>query len=122
MGYLARRGGLSCDNLLSADVVIADGNFVTCSEDRERDLFWGIRGGGNFGVVTSFEYRLHPVADIFGGPVFFPLDGDVVRSYRDFIGKAPEELGAIFAFTMAPPLPFLPEAWHGKPVSAVVGG
>ena len=121
MGYLARRCGLSCDNLLSADVVTADGNFVTCSEDRERDLFWGIRGGGgNFGIVTSFEYRLHPVADIFGGPVFFPLDGDVVRSYRDFIGKAPEELGAIFAFTMAPPLPFLPEAWHGKPVSAVV--
>ncbi len=121
MGYLTRRCGLSCDNLLSADVVTADGEFVTCNEEREKDLFWAIRGGGgNFGVVTSFQYRLHPVADIFGGPTFFPLDGDVVRSYRKFIVNAPEELGAVFAFTMAPPLPFLPEEWHGKPVAAMV--
>ena len=121
MGYLARRGGLSCDNLLSADVVTADGAFVTVSEDQEKDLFWAIRGGGgNFGVVTAFDFRLHPVADIFGGPTFFPVNGDVLRSYRDFIGGAPEELGAVFAFTLAPPLPFLPEPWHGKPVAAVI--
>jgi FAD/FMN-containing dehydrogenase len=121
IGYLARRCGLSCDNLLSANVVTADGTFVTCSDDRERDLFWAIRGGGgNFGVVTSFEYRLHPVADIFGGPTFFPIDGEVMHRYCDFIVKAPEELGAIFALTMAPPLPFVREAWHGKPVLAVV--
>lgn len=121
IGYLTRRCGLSCDNLLSADVVTAEGAFVTCSAEREEDLFWAIRGGGgNFGVVTSFEFRLHPVADILGGPIFFPLDGAVVSAYRDFILDAPEELGALFAFTMAAPLPFLPEKWHGKPVSAVI--
>lgn len=121
MGYLTRRCGLSCDNLLSADVVTADGSFLTCSEDRNPDLFWAIRGGGgNFGVVTSFEYRLHRVADIYGGPTFFVPDGDVLRRYREFILNAPEELGAIFAFTKAPPLPFLPPEWHGKPVAAVI--
>jgi FAD/FMN-containing dehydrogenase len=121
MGYLTRRCGLSCDNLLSADVVLADGSFVSCNAERDKDLFWAIRGGGgNFGVVTSFEFRLHPVAGIFGGPTFFPVDGGVLRGYRDFIAGAPEELGAIFAFTVAPPLPFLPEQWHGKPVSAVI--
>jgi FAD/FMN-containing dehydrogenase len=121
LGYLSRRCGFSCDNLVSADVVLADGTFVTCSEHSEEDLFWAIRGGGgNFGVVTSFEFRLHPVAEIFGGPTFFPLDAGVVRHYQSFIRKAPEELGAIFAFTMAPPLPFLPAEWHGKPVAAVV--
>lgn len=121
IGYLTRRCGLSCDNLLSADVVTAEGAFITCSAEREEDLFWAIRGGGgNFGVVTSFEFRLHPVADILGGPIFFPLDGEVVSAYRNFILDAPEELGALFAFTMAAPLPFLPEKWHGKPVSAVI--
>lgn len=121
MGYLTRRCGLSCDNLLSADVVTADGAFRTCSAEREEDLFWALRGGGgNFGVVTSFEFRLHPIADIVGGPIFFPLAGDVVSAYRDFIIDAPEELGALFAFTMAAPLPFVPEKWHGKPVTAVI--
>ena len=120
-GYLARGCGLSCDNLLSADVVTADGSFLTCSEGRNEDLVWAIRGGGgNFGVVTSFEFRLHEVTDILGGPTFFPVDGDILRGYRGFIPDAPEKLGAVFAFTMAPPLPFLPEAWHGKPVAAVV--
>jgi hypothetical protein len=80
LGYLVRSCGLSCDNLISADVVTADGSIVTCNEERNEDLFWALRGGGgNFGVVTSFEYRLHPVADILGGPKFFPLDGDVLR-------------------------------------------
>jgi FAD/FMN-containing dehydrogenase len=121
MGYLNRRFGLSCDNLLSADVVTADGTFVTCSANREKDLFWALRGGGgNFGVVTSFEFRLHAVADIFGGPTFFPIDADVLRAYRGFILEAPEELGALFGFTMAAPLAFLPKEWHGRPVSAVI--
>jgi FAD/FMN-containing dehydrogenase len=121
MGYLARRCGLACDNLLSADVVTADGRFVTCDAGRHPDLFWAIRGGGgNFGVVTSFELRLHPVGDIFGGPTFYALDGGVLRGYRDFMRHAPHDLGAVCALTMAPPLPFLPQAWHGRPVVAVV--
>ncbi|HVR28471.1 MAG TPA: FAD-binding oxidoreductase [Thermoanaerobaculia bacterium] len=121
MGYLSRRCGLSCDNLVSADVVTADGRFVTCSETREEDLFWALRGGGgNFGVVTSFEYRLHQVGDIYGGAIFFPVEGDILRSFQDRIAGAPRKLGAVFAFTKAAPLPFLPAEWHGKPVCAVI--
>jgi FAD/FMN-containing dehydrogenase len=121
MGYLARRCGLSCDNLLSADVVTADGRLVTCDARRHADLFWAIRGGGgNFGVVTSFELGLHPVGDIVGGPTFYPLDGGVLRGYRDFMRRAPVDVGAVCAVTLAPPLPFLPDAWHGKPVVAVI--
>jgi FAD/FMN-containing dehydrogenase len=121
LGYLARQCGLSCDNLVSADVVLADGSFVACSEAEHADLFWALRGGGgNFGVVTSFEFRLHPVAHVTAGPTFYPLDGDVVRNYRDFIPSAPERLGAVLALTMAPPLPFLPGEWHGRPVAAVI--
>jgi FAD/FMN-containing dehydrogenase len=106
---------------MSADVVTADGALVTCSDSLNEDLYWAIRGGGgNFGIVTSFEYRLHPVADIFGGPMFYPLDGNVLRAFSEFICDAPEELGAIFAFTLAPPLPFIPADWHGRPVAAVV--
>ena len=121
IGFLARRYGLSCDNLVSADVVMADGSFVTCSEERDSELFWAVRGGGgNFGVVTSFEFRLHPVSEILGGPTFYAVDAEVLRAYRDFITEAPEDLGAIFALTLAPPLPFLPEEWHGKPVAVVL--
>lgn len=121
VGYLMRQCGLSCDNLVSADVVLADGSFVTCSEEREKDLYWAIRGGGgNFGVVTSFEFRLHPVADIYGGAVFFPLEEGVLRAYRDFILGAPEELTIILGITKAAPLPFLAAQWHGKPVAAAV--
>ena len=121
MGHLSRRYGLSCDNLISADVVLADGTFVHCNAEQEKDLFWALRGGGgNFGVVTSFEYRLHPVKEIYGGPVFFPLDGDVVAHYREFLPASPEELGSVFAFTLAPPLPFIPEQWHRKPVCAML--
>ena len=121
MGYLARPFGFSCDNLLSADVVTADGRFVTCSEEEERDLFWAVRGGGgNFGVVTSFEFRLHAVREIFGGPTFFRLEGGVLQGFRDWIAGAPEPLGALFGMTIAAPLPFLPEEWHGQPVAAVI--
>jgi FAD/FMN-containing dehydrogenase len=121
LGYLARSCGLSCDNLLSADVVTAEGRFVTCSERHHEDLFWAIRGGGgNFGVVTSFVYRLHAVADILGGPTFYPLDADVLRAYRALMAEAPEALGAILGITLGPPLPFLPETWHGRPVIVVL--
>jgi FAD/FMN-containing dehydrogenase len=121
LGYLARQCGLSCDNVLSADVVLADGRLLTCSEDEHADLFWAIRGGGgNFGVVTSFEFRLHTVADIVGGPTFYALDAEVLHRYRQFIAAAPERLGAVLGLTMAPPLPFLPAAWHGRPVAAVI--
>jgi FAD/FMN-containing dehydrogenase len=117
IGYLSRRFGLTCDNLLSADVVTADGRFVIASAKENEDLFWALRGGGgNFGIVTSFEYQLHPVKDIGAGLFFFPVERarDVLEFYRDFIDKAPEELGMFPAFQIAPPLPFIAEKDHGK--------
>jgi FAD/FMN-containing dehydrogenase len=118
IGYLSRGYGLSCDNLLSAEVVTADGEILTASDQENEDLFWALRGGGgNFGVVTSFEYRLHPVGDIYGGPMLFELRdaANVLRFYRDFIRDAPEELGGFPAWQIAPPLPFIPEDRHGEP-------
>ncbi|MFW6192121.1 MAG: FAD-binding oxidoreductase [Gemmatimonadota bacterium] len=126
IGYLNRKHGLTCDNLLSADVITADGRRVTASEDQHPDLFWALRGGGgNFGVVTSFEFRLHPVGDrgeIVGGPVFFELDAaaDVIRTWRDYIREAPRELGAFFGFHQAPPLPFIPEERQGEHMCVLV--
>ncbi len=123
IGYLSRACGLSCDNLVSADVVTADGRFLVASEQEHPDLFWALRGGGgNFGVVTSFEFRLHPIKDIYGGPIFFELrdGGDVLRFYREFIADAPEELGAFPAFQIAPPLPFIPEDRHGDTFIGIV--
>nr|NIS41268.1 FAD-dependent oxidoreductase [Desulfuromonadales bacterium] len=96
MGYLTRAHGLSCDNLISADVVTAEGGFITCDEKRNADLFWAIRGGGgNFGAVTSFEYQLHPLVEVFGGPTFYEIDGEVFRNYERLMAEAPEELGVI---------------------------
>jgi len=118
IGYLARGFGLSCDNLVSADVVTADGRSVTASERENDDLFWALRGGGdNFGVVTSFEYRLHPVREIYGGPLLYEVDdaATVLQFYREFIDDAPEELGGFPAWQLAPPLPFIPEDRHGAP-------
>ena len=123
IGYLARKHGLSCDNLIAADVVTADGRLLRATEDEHADLFWALRGGGgNFGVVTSLEFRLHPVDQIVGGPIFFELDAaaDVMDFYRQYIAQAPEELGAFFAFHIAPPLPFIPEDRHGDNLCAVV--
>jgi FAD/FMN-containing dehydrogenase len=121
MGYLSRKYGLTCDNLISADVVTADGSFLVCSEKCNPDLFWAIRGGGgNFGVVTNFEYQLHPVGEIFGGPTFFRVDGDVMRNYQNMMTDFTEELTVIFAVTRAAPLPFVPEEWHNKPVMAAI--
>jgi len=123
IGYLTRGFGLSLDNLISADVVTADGRFLMASERENEDLFWAIRGGGgNFGVLTSLEFRVHPVKDIYGGPMFFELKhvGDVLRFYRDYIKDAPEEMGCFPAFQIAPPLPFIPEKRHGDTFIAMV--
>ena len=123
IGYLARAKGLSCDNLLSAEVVTADGRTVRASERENDDLFWALRGGGgNFGVATQLEFQLHPVAEIYGGPIFYDLEDaeTILRFYRDYIKDAPEELGCFPAFQIAPPLPFIPEERHGKPHMLVV--
>ncbi|WP_165988854.1 FAD-binding oxidoreductase [Streptomyces sp. YIM 98790] len=121
MGHLARRCGLTCDNLIAADVVTADSTLLTCDEMHHPELLWALRGGGgNFGVVTSFEYRLHPVGQILGGPTFFPPDPQVARGYRELIAEAPEELNALFLVGLGPPVPFLPERWHGRPVCGVL--
>ena len=116
IGYLARGHGLSIDNLISADVVTADGRLMVASERENEDLFWALRGGGgNFGAVTSFEFALHPVSQIYGGPMFFELDDaeDVLLFYRDYIQDAPEAMGLFPGFQIAPPLPFIPEDRHG---------
>ena len=123
IGYLARGFGLSCDNLVSADVVTADGRTLTASETENEDLFWALRGGGgNYGVVTTFEFRLHPVTDVYGGPMFFDVSdaGAVLRTYREFIADAPEEFGGFPAWQIAPPLPFIPEERHGETMLAFV--
>jgi FAD/FMN-containing dehydrogenase len=118
IGYLARGFGLACDNLIAAEVVTADGRQVTASENENEDLFWGLRGGGgNFGVVTAFEYRLQPVEQVYGGPIVYELDdaATVLELYRDYIKEAPRELGGFPAWQIAPPLPFIPEDRHGEP-------
>ncbi len=104
-------------------MVTAEGKQVTASERQNPDLFWAIRGGGgNFGVVTTFELALHPVSTIVGGPMFFDIasSADVMRAWRDVIAKGPRELSGFFGFHLAPPLPFIPEARHGKPHAAIV--
>jgi FAD/FMN-containing dehydrogenase len=123
IGWLMRKHGATVDNLVSVDLVTADGEVLTASEDENPDLFWGVRGGGgNFGIVTSFEYRLHPVGPIvLAGPIYHPLADarEVLRFYREFIAAAPDELTTIFNLRVAPPLPFLPENVHGKPIVMV---
>jgi FAD/FMN-containing dehydrogenase len=125
IGWLLRRYGLTCDNLISADVVTADGQLVTASEQEHSDLFWALRGGGgNFGVVTSLEYRLHPVGPlVFAGPVFYAGDSalEVLRGWRDLTATMPEELTTLANILIAPPVPFLPESAHGQPTVAVIG-
>ncbi len=123
IGYLTRGVGLSCDNLISAEVVTADGQKLVASDAENEDLFWALRGGGgNFGVVTSFEFQLHPVTDIYGGPMFYDAEnaGDVLRAYREFIADAPEQFGGFPAWQIAPPLPFIPEERHGETMMAFV--
>jgi len=123
IGYLSRGYGLSIDNVLSAEVVTADGQIRTASAEENADLFWALRGGGgNFGVVTSFEFQLHPVDEVYVGLFFYEVDaaGDLLRFFRDFIKDAPEELGGFPAFQVAPPLPFIPEDRHGDTFCAAV--
>jgi FAD/FMN-containing dehydrogenase len=118
IGHLTRQLGLSIDNLLEADVVLADGSFVTASETENPDLFWALRGGGgNFGVVTSFLFKLHPISTVYGGPMLWPLErsAEVLRWYRDFIVQAPDALNGFFAFiTVASTAPFPEELWNQK--------
>ena len=123
IGHLSRKYGLTIDNLLAADVVLADGTVVTASADEHPDLFWALRGGGgNFGVVTSFLFRLHPVDTIIGGPTLWPLDQaeEVMRWYRTFITDAPEALGGFFVFITVPPAPSFPEELHLQKMCGVV--
>jgi hypothetical protein len=123
IGHLTRGCGLTIDNLLEADIVLADGSFVTTNADQNPDLFWAIRGGGgNFGVVTSFTYRLHPISTVVAGPTFYELDRteEVLRWYREFLPAAPRELTGFFAFLTVPPGPPFPEHLHMKKVCGVV--
>jgi len=123
IGYLTRRYGLTIDNLLSADVVLADGSVVTADDRHDSDLFWALRGGGgNFGVVTSFEFQAHPVATVHAGPTFWPLEQatEVMKAYREFILDAPEHISGFFAFLTVPPAPMFPEHLHMRKVCGVM--
>jgi FAD/FMN-containing dehydrogenase len=123
IGHLSRAYGLTIDNLLSAEVVLADGRIVTASADEHADLFWALRGGGgNFGVVTTFEFRAHPVSMVYGGPMLWPMDKarDLLLWWRDFILTAPEDISAFFAFVTVPPAPPFPEAVHLHKMCALV--
>jgi FAD/FMN-containing dehydrogenase len=123
IGYLARTYGLTLDNLLSADMVLADGSFVTASASENPDLFWAVRGGGgNFGVVTSFVYRLHEVSTVYGGPIFWPLDQakELLAFWKDYIVNAPRDINGWFAFVTVPPVPLFPEQYHLQKMCAIV--
>jgi FAD/FMN-containing dehydrogenase len=124
IGWLMRKHGLACDNLLAAEIVTAGGRVVRASADENHDLFWGIRGGGgNFGIVTSFEFRLHPVGPmVTAGPIFFPADQarELLRFYREWVQGAPDELTTLVSLATAPAAPFLPTAIHGRRVAIVI--
>ena len=124
IGWIMRRHGLSIDQLLSVDLVTAEGELVQASVDRNADLFWGVRGGGgNFGIVTEFEFRCVALGThLLAGPVFWPMEQSpkVLRFYRDWVADAPDELMTIVVHRKAPPLPFVPQELHGKPVVSVI--
>ena len=122
-GYLSRRYGLTIDNLLEADVVLADGHMVKASERENADLFWGLRGGGgNFGIVTSFLFRAHPVSHVYGGPIFWDIRhaSDVMRAYREFLPAAPESLCPFIGLKTVPSTAPFPEPLWGKRVCALI--
>jgi FAD/FMN-containing dehydrogenase len=123
IGYLSRTLGLTIDNLLGVDMVLADGSFVTASANDHADLFWAVRGGGgNFGVVTSFLFQLHSISTVYGGPMLWPLEqaAEVMRFWREFITNAPEEINGWFAFVTVPPAPPFPEQFHLQKMCAIV--
>ena len=122
-GYLTRKHGLTIDNLLEADVVLADGRIVTANKSENPDLYWGLRGGGgNFGIVTSFQFQAHPVNMVYAGPVFWDLENarTVMQKYRDFLPSAPEELGAFVGLKTVPPVDPFPAEHQGKRACAVI--
>jgi len=123
LGHLTRKYGLTIDNLLAADVVLADGRFVVASAEENADLFWALRGGGgNFGVVTSFLFQAHPVHTVCAGPMLWSLEeaADIMKWYRQFIVQAPPEINGFFAFLTVPPGPPFPESLHLKKMCGVV--
>jgi FAD/FMN-containing dehydrogenase len=124
IGWLMRKAGLAADNLVAADVVTADGRLVHADETENADLLWGLRGGGgNFGIVTQFEFSLHPVGPIvYAGPIFYPAeaDRDLLRAFREWARDAPDDITGFVDLTTAPPLPVIPEEWHGMKVAAFV--
>ena len=123
IGHLSRRFGLTIDNLLAVDMVLADGSFVTASDKENEDLFWAVRGGGgNFGIVTSFEFRQHALSNVIAGPTLWPLErsAEMLKWYRDFLPAATTDLNGFFAFLTVPPGPPFPEALHLKKMCGVV--
>jgi FAD/FMN-containing dehydrogenase len=122
IGWTMRKFGLATDNLAAADVVTADGRLVHTSDTENPDLLWGLRGGGgNFGIVTQFEFYLHPLGPtVYAGLVFYPADADrdLLRAFREWSADAPDEVTGLVNLTTAPPLPVIPEEWHGKKISA----
>jgi FAD/FMN-containing dehydrogenase len=122
IGWLMRKFGVTCDNLLSVAMVTADGRLVKAGADENQDLFWGVRGGGgNFGVVTEFTYRLHEVGPVLAGSVYYPasMSREVLRFYRDYIAAIPDELTTMFAYMAAPPNPAVYKLLHGGPGVAI---
>jgi FAD/FMN-containing dehydrogenase len=123
IGYLSRKYGLTIDSLLGVDLVLADGRFVSASADENADLFWAVRGGGgNFGVVTSFLFKAHPVHTVYGGPMMWPLEmaADLIRFWQDFILNAPDDMNGWFGFVTVPPVEPFPEEYHMKKMCAIV--
>ena len=123
LGYLTRKCGLAIDNLIGADVVLADGSFVTADEQQHEDLLWALRGGGgNFGVVTSFLFQAHPIHTVYAGPMLWELDqaAEVMRWYQQVIKEVPDDLNGFFAFLIVPPGPPFPEHLHNKKMCGVV--
>ncbi|VVC75566.1 6-hydroxy-D-nicotine oxidase [Aquicella siphonis] len=123
IGYLTRKHGLTIDNLVSVDMVLADGSFVTASAVTHPELFWAVRGGGgNFGVVTSFEFQLHPLSMVYGGPMLWPAErgAELLEIWRDYILSAPEDINGWFAFLTVPPVAPFPDQFHLKKMCAIV--
>jgi FAD/FMN-containing dehydrogenase len=123
IGYLSRKYGLTIDNLLGVDMVLADGSFVSASAEENTDLYWAVRGGGgNFGVVTSFLFRLHPVSTVYGGPLFWPVEmaDPLIRFWQDFLATAPDDLNGWFGFAVVPPVAPFPAEWQGKTMCVIV--